>query len=493
MDDDERRKALTKFASEGRCAQPPVFVGRDEVIEDISGAAELAYEKWSSGSIDANDPGLTRLVQGAPGAGKTALLRRLQERWQDGPGSGCPIAVRVSASALDSPAEMHGRLREQIPTTVMEKWGEVLIGGLVKVVPGRGSDVLAPAAKAAGKALREKTLASVPVAVVVMVDETQWVEPHSAAATALRNLHDGSFGDIPILPVFAGLGYLHSHLQQKGIEISRYSDDSRCVHTLGVFEDAECRELLKGWLARFEVADSSFEFDRWSEALFRDTQGWPMHTSGFLAALANELAGSRKPANLASADLETARKVAAEDRATYYNGRYRGVIQANVRWVGSAMAALGANGNLLEEDAITIIRDVGPPDGDASALFNALVDRGFIQRQGVGLTFACPIPSLISHAAVAATKKSGLHTAAIVGDANRLRRLVDDRLDVESRDELGRTPLRIAAECRWADVARGLLEAGADADAPDSIGTTPREAWPEFEWPEDDPPSSGPK
>ena len=123
MDDGERRSALTKFASEGRRAQPPVFVGRDAVIEDISKAAELAYDKWSSGGIDAKDPGLTRLVQGAPGAGKTAMLRHLQERWRGDPGPGRPISVRVSASALESPAEMHKGLREQIPTTVMEKWG----------------------------------------------------------------------------------------------------------------------------------------------------------------------------------------------------------------------------------------------------------------------------------------------------------------------------------------------------------------------------------
>ena len=486
MDDGDRRRALTRFASEGRRAQPPVFAGRKAVIEDISSAAELAYEKWSSGGIDAKDPGLTRLVQGAPGAGKTALLRHLQERWRGNPEPGRPITVRVSAGALESPEEMHKRLREQIPTTVMEKWGAVLVGGLIKTVPGGVADALEPVAEAATGVLREKAVASVPAAVVVMVDETQRVRPHSAAATTLQNLHEGAFGDIPVLPVFAGLGYLHSHLQQEGIKISRYSDDRRCVHTLGRLRDSECLALLREWLAHFGVVARPAESEQWGDALSRDTQGWPMHTSGFLAALADELAQSRNPAILASADLEIARKVAAEDRAVYYNGRYRGIIQANVRWVGRAMAVLGAKGDLLEEDATAIIRDVGPSDGDAPALFNALVNRGFLQRQGVGLTFACPIPSLISHAAVAASENLGMHTAAIVGDIETLRRLAAGGMDIESRDALGRTPLRVAAECRWAEVAQDLLKAGADADAPDSNGTTPRTAWREFEWP--DPP-----
>ncbi len=484
MDNGGRRRALKKFSREGWRAQPPVFVGRNAVLEDISRAAGLAYEKWSSGDIDAKDPGLTRLVQGAPGAGKTALLRHLQDRWQGDPGSGHPIAVRVSASALQSPAEMHKRLREQIPTTIMGKWGGVVVAGLVKMVPGRGADALGPAAEAAARTLREKALASVPAAVVVMVDETQRVRPDSAAAATLQNLHEGAFGDIPVLAVFAGLGYLHSYLQQEGIKISRYSDDRRCVHTLGALKDTECLSLLKGWLAHFGVAAPPAEFKRWGDALVRDTHGWPMHTTGFLAALADDLAGFDDPSTIDLANLETVRRVAAEDRAVYYNGRYQGVIQANVRWVGRAMAALAAEGDLLEEDATAVIRDVGPPGGDAPTLFGALVDRGFLQREGAGLTFACPIPSLTSHTAVVAAKRPKAHMAAAIGDSDGLRRLVAEGEAIEGRDGLGRTPLRIAAECRWADVVRELLDAGADMEAPDAGGMSPREAWPEFEWPD---------
>ena len=214
MRDSERRQALAAFIDEGERAQPPVFTGREKVIEDIAGAAELVYRKWLSGSVDAMDPGLTRLVQGAPGAGKTALLRRLQERWRGGPAPGCPIAVRVSASALASPEGMRAQLLEQVPKTIMDKWGPVVMGGLARLIPG--GEAVGPAAEAATEeALRERREKRLPAAIVVMVDETTRVEPHSAAATTLQNLHDGSFGVVPVLPVFAGLGYLHSHLQQK--------------------------------------------------------------------------------------------------------------------------------------------------------------------------------------------------------------------------------------------------------------------------------------
>ena len=457
MNDGERRRALTKFAKEGARTQPPVFVGRDKVVEDIATAANIAHDKWLSGAIDAKDPGLTRIVQGAPGVGKTSLLRHLQERWAGGPEDGHPIAVRISASALNSPTEMQRRLRGQFPRTIMETWGETLVQGLLKMAPGGAADALGPAVEQATRALVDKVSAPLPTAVVVMVDETQRVEPYSDAATTLQNLHEGAFGDIPVLPVFAGLGYLHSHLQQKGIKISRYSDDTRCVHTLWGLADQDSKRFFGEWLRHFGVEATGSEFAQWSATLFWDAQGWPMHINGFLGALAEELAQSGDPATLASADLDTVRRVAANARAAYYNGRYGEAVLANVRWAGRAMAALASVGACLEEDATAIIRDAGPTDGDAPALFSALVERGFLQREGTQLTFVCPIPTLLSHAAVAAMKQPDVHKASSVGDVDKLRRLVAGGGDIEDRDALGRTPLAVAAECRWADVAGALV------------------------------------
>ena len=210
-----------------------------------------------------------------------------------------------------------------------------------------------------------------------------------------------------------------------------------------------------------------------------------MHINGFVGALADVLARSRNPASLVSADIHAVRRTAARNRDIYYNGRYRGDVETNLFWAGRALAALSTKAPVLKAEAIDIIRGVASADDtEAAALFSALVERGFLQREGTGLTFACPIPSLISHAAVAIMETPAAHTAATVGDVDMLRRLVVEGADIEGRDALGRTPLHIAAECRWADVATALLNAGADMDAPDSEGKAPREAWPEFNWPD---------
>ncbi len=59
----------------------------------------------------------------------------------------------------------------------------------------------------------------------------------------------------------------------------------------------------------------------------------------------------------------------------------------------------------------------------------------------------------------------GLFAAVANGDFAQVEQLVKDGVDLESRDSAGRTPLLIAAHFSHDDVARILLDAGADANA----------------------------
>ena len=123
LDDTEGLSDLDIFVDEGMRSQPPVFLGRDAVINDIERAARVVYAKWASGSIDRKDPGMTRLVQGPPGSGKTSLLRHLQQRWEGEPGPRRPIAVRLGAGALETREKMQQQLEGQISRSVMDKGG----------------------------------------------------------------------------------------------------------------------------------------------------------------------------------------------------------------------------------------------------------------------------------------------------------------------------------------------------------------------------------
>ncbi len=494
MMNDKRCLALTEYAGEGARTQPPVFVGRDAVIKDIEFTARLSYEKWRSDGVDANDPGLTRLVQGAPGAGKTALLRHMQGLWTNDVGKpGRPIGLRIGVNDLSDAQALREAVENALPRGLTRELGAMVVRAILKLVPGFVEGVSPVAGTAArtvidmvSKALgRARRPVKFPGPVVLMVDEAQRIAPHSKPAQAAQNLHDGHIGDIPILPVFAGLGYLQNHLQRKGINISRYSDPRRCIHTLESLSEAECRTLLEGWLRHFEVDAPDALAERWADVLLLDSQGWAMHTNGFLRALAEALVASDNPASLASVDLDAVRRAAAEDRAVYYSARYDGVLLDNRQWVGRAMIALDAAAPVWPERAIQIIGEAGQANEQVlKEMCDALVERGFLHLRRPNDLYACPIPSLVRYAAVKGMEDPFLHTAATLGNIDDLRRLVAAGADLDGRDALGRTPLHIAAECQWADVAQVLLDAGADADAPDAEGTTARDAWPEFGWPD---------
>ncbi len=58
-----------------------------------------------------------------------------------------------------------------------------------------------------------------------------------------------------------------------------------------------------------------------------------------------------------------------------------------------------------------------------------------------------------------------LLTSAQNGDSESVRRLVAEKVDIEVRDDYGRTALHVAAEYGQAEVAAFLIEAGADVEA----------------------------
>ncbi|MDE0113315.1 MAG: hypothetical protein OXN84_13675 [Albidovulum sp.] len=62
------RDGLKNFVAAGEGAPPPVFVGRKKAIGDIEAAARRA---WKPGAASHGEPKATRIVYGAPGAGKS--------------------------------------------------------------------------------------------------------------------------------------------------------------------------------------------------------------------------------------------------------------------------------------------------------------------------------------------------------------------------------------------------------------------------------------
>jgi len=63
---------------------------------------------------------------------------------------------------------------------------------------------------------------------------------------------------------------------------------------------------------------------------------------------------------------------------------------------------------------------------------------------------------------------NGLHLAAFTGDASTVKRLITDKIDIEARDDSGRTPIIVAAFASHEDIVQLLAMAGADINVFDN-------------------------
>ena len=492
---DERRVALRDYVADLARQAPPVFVGRQRVVNAIEEAADSTLRNWRNGK---RFPGLTCVVQGAPGAGKSSLLAHLAQRWEATRATGdnsAPLAVNVSLLDLRNPRRFREEVDRSVPASLGKRYVPIVAGALVKLVmPGSR---LSEEAEKGVRELTEKRNLTRPV--VLMVDEAQNARPHEHESAILAHLHEGHLDELPVLPVLAGLRHLREHLGREGIRLTRYADDLKSVHTLGSISDDEVYELFQGWLERFRVAADG-EYTRWADALVRDSHGWPMHTNHFLTSLAGQLLKlEQHPCRLSSADLNTVRRAAAERRVVYYSTRYDHPFllqNKNKRAVGQSLATLRLSEPAEHDSVLDAIREAFEGRIEAEVAFEVLRERGFLQRTGdpllppsiaesLGGVYACPIPSLASYAAA---QESRAHLVAILGDTDALKGLLSrDPSAVDMRDAMDRTPLHVAAECRWADAASMLLDAGADPDAEATGWATPRAVWPEYEWPDPQP------
>ena len=67
-----KRKELSNFIDDSSGDYPPVFIGRENIIDELLNLSNRAFERGNA------PPKNTRMIQGAPGAGKTSILLELE-------------------------------------------------------------------------------------------------------------------------------------------------------------------------------------------------------------------------------------------------------------------------------------------------------------------------------------------------------------------------------------------------------------------------------
>ncbi len=272
------RVRIQEYLRQGEGAPPPVFVGHDDILKDI-----LTTAKDSAGQ-----PKKTRIVQGAPGAGKSSLLHRMQELWIGTDGTPRVVTVSSAAVSRDIPGVIQAIMAAGVSDP--DGWRKI-VGERLRRLTSIGASVAGYGLSAEFDAARDASLLSTAIRkgrekvwnhpVIIAVDEAQAMkgDPHSATACFLREIHNADTG-LPVVLVLAGLSDTVG--KADGMQLTR----GREVHEVKPLATAEAREFIRK-LALWFGLDTSRHNPR-LEPLADICDGWPRHLRFAGVSLAEE-------------------------------------------------------------------------------------------------------------------------------------------------------------------------------------------------------------
>ncbi len=415
MNQDQKRK-LESFLKRTEGEPPLVFVGRSEVLDDLALAAE---QVWEGSGTDQHGAGkATRIIQGAPGAGKSSILEEIKknpERLYTESVGKPPLVVVLESGVIEEPVDILQPLARSINPTAAEEFlshssrtsgGEAGIGlGPVKAV-GKQETTMEPARPrirwdVLGDWVEQHGGFDRPI--VLAIDEAQNLDHDRThpLSKLLQALH-GNCG-LPIALVLAGLSDTEYSARKMGLTRMPH----RQKHSIGRFPDHEVQELMERSCAHFGIDTTGFghEIDR----LIQPCDGWPRHLHIVLQALGAE--ALRTEGDLGRAAWERIQAEIKTGRDGYYDGQFSDEMEISRNMTAQVMTELdycsdrAAIQNLMDKLHDSDPREYRLPAGmDADSFFIHLVHQGALHRESRN-QFVCPIPSfrtyLLEHGGIA--------------------------------------------------------------------------------------------
>lgn len=389
---------LREFVAERDRNAAWFFVGRTVEIDEVENTCALAFRRFREGKALA---GTTRLFQGAPGAGKTALLRHLRKRWEQS-GDEKPLPLLADRPTLADPVALALDIAELLNPDKARQFRQTVTRGRTATVglgplSGGGTQAMTTAPPLAGFSELRRSFppADWSRPICLMVDEIQNLDRNEGKT--LESLHLSVDG-LPIVPVLAGLSSSQAALTRRG-GISRLSRGA--VRTLGCLEAGQPAEALKRMLACFRIETENMDAERWAVLLERISDCWPQHLQNALSALGEGLV--KVGGVLAAVGEDATIRRARTWRLETYRLRRSPEMRGAVILVGHLMAAVRDGGLYRHQVVDTIrarIRD--RPEGSSARHLPAgmspedflehLIHRGALQ-EGEDDRLVCPIPS----------------------------------------------------------------------------------------------------
>ena len=321
----------------------------------------------------------TFVVQGAQGAGKTALLHQLRgeaEGW---------VVVPIKPMVLETPAAMAQALGKAY--TASERESLRASAQFVGVDLGRtlaGIQTVTEVLKR-GVGPKEKVL--------LVMDEAQHLAAPSSdrAAAVIRDVLDNiTNGETErhISLLLGGLSHTESALSDRGLSRLRME----CCHTIGRFEKAAtAASVIHDWLV--EVGCDRQHIPAWTSALLPGADRWAQHIILCVASVRDHiLAHGDNPSPSA---IQSVLACVAERKRDFYSKRTRDVD-------GDAVAALGVMVGLCgwqevyRHDELASVFDVPARSVDSPAIVQSMLAHGVLTKTDDG-RYSVPIPSMERH------------------------------------------------------------------------------------------------
>ena len=367
------------------------------------------------------------MFQGAPGAGKSALMHEcvaaltehstLEDPW---------VAAALPPSVLEYPegaaksiAVAVGRERERLAAAASRTRGSLETAAqrarrAIRSVTQRGAGVMGLQAggrparppmdvQAAFRSIEQRCQGA---RVVLFVDEAQNLG--EGAKEVLDALHRGQVG-IALLPVFLGLGDTAGVLARRGI--SRLPAE-RLVE-MPALRPEEARESLCMVFDAYGVHGHTRE--EWLDALTECSQGWPQHLNRIAVAACRILDGCGMNADAVShADAlaagEAAKTEYYRDRLREVPGAYKGIYKR----LAMLLADGRANDAVSEAEMAAVVEAAG--EGYAEWLAKSIHWGLLAPTPASAERYRVPIPSLASHLLRLEVTPSPAATAGSAGD-----------------------------------------------------------------------------
>jgi len=345
------------------------FHGRKRILGNFNKLAKKSIEIQG---------GSTFLIQGAPGAGKTALLHECEKMVKT---QGWEV-VKIKVPALWDPYKLLDALGHGKKYKGTEKTTQIGFRGFIHWV--WKSMRSKPDVESVLKAVKKPLLLVLDEAHALGIENVVPPNEKGAINSVLNIIHNGEL-NTPVILLAAGLGPTKAAFGDLGV--SRFKGG--CFVELGALDKKSEHAVIRDWLTKKGGAKG--DPIAWINAIGQQTHGWPQHITVYGDAAARQI--KKDKGSMTPDGLEVVYRVGMERREEYYKQRAVTISREERCSLAKLIRNVSSGDELYEKDILATLSQEYSPD-EAKDLFNRALKRGILHSQGG--VYTVPIPSMQS-------------------------------------------------------------------------------------------------